>query len=643
MEWPIERKVKWGLGIAVAVLCVLGLIAYALIVSFVNTSDQVVHTHLVIENIQGARAGLDGAEAAVRGYLLTHDESFLAPYNLVRERIPGVVEQLTSLTADSLDQRQRVAQIKLQVDREMAFLEQAVETERTRSASAAEQRHWIDQEQQVMSGARNILRDARLQENELLIIRDAAWREDLTRAIAVAAVLGLLNFVLLGYIYYVFRRDLTERRRAELALRGSEERLRLMITSVKDYAFFMLDPQGRVATWNDGAALIKGYEASEIIGQPFSTFFVEEDRKAGKPEAVLEQAAKQGRVEFDGWRVRKDGSRFWADAITSAIRDEVGRLLGYSEVARDLTERKLAEEKLEHSQSRLAAILDGSPSVIFVKDPNGHYTLVNRRFEEAFHLKREEVLGKTDADLFDKATAQKLREHDRKAQEAGRTLEFEDVIPQKDRPHTYLSARVPLLGEDKQPYALCGVFTDITERKESEQEIQRLNRALQDRVVDRSVQLMQATDELKMERAQRQGAEAREREVRDRLRDVMQSSPVPMWTYDLETLALLEVNNAAVALHGFSREELPRVRMTDLYPLEDILKLGDEVKSGSAPDSPMIWNYRSKDGQLIPMGILARRVEWDGQDAALVVVVTESEAPRLRDIAKVMEAAESGA
>ena len=169
-----------------------------------------------------------------------------------------------------------------------------------------------------------------------------------------------------------------------------------MIASVKDYAFFMLDPQGRVATWNDGAALIKGYSAAEILGQVFSTFFVEEDRKAGKPESVLVQAAKQGRVEVEGWRVRKDGSRFWANAITSAIRDEAGQLLGYSEVARDLTERKLAEEKIQQSQSRLAAILDGSPSAIFVKDPDGRYTLVNRRFEDAFHMKREDILGKTD-------------------------------------------------------------------------------------------------------------------------------------------------------------------------------------------------------------------------------------------------------
>lgn len=417
----------------------------------------------------------------------------------------------------------------------------------------------------------------------------------------------------------------------------------MLIASAKDYAFFMLDPQGRVATWNQGAAILKGYKAAEIIGQPFSTLFTEEDCQAGKPEAALAQAAQDGRVEIEGWRRRQDGSRFWTDAITTAIRDDQGRLIGFSEVARDLTERRRAEEALRESQSRLAAVLDGSPSAIFVKDPDGRYTMVNRRFEAAFHLNRGDLLGKTDLDLFPRAVAQMLNEHDVKTLEAGRALEFEEAIAQKDGVHTYLTSRVPLLNENHQPYAICGVSTDITERKQGEQEIQRLNRALQDRVIDRSVQLMQAADDLKIERAQREGAEQREREVRERLRDVMQNSPVPMWTYDLETLEILEANGAAADLLGFSPQHLlPRVRMTDLYAPEEVRKLREEVEAGGATaGNPLLSLFRNRDGRTTRVGLLARRVEWDGRSAALVVVVDELEAPRLRDIAKVMEAADS--
>jgi PAS domain S-box-containing protein len=641
MRWTIERKIHWGLGIAVAVLCSLAMIAYALIVSFVNTSNWVLHSHVVIETTSGVRTALDDAETAARGYWLTSDPSFLQPYELVRGRIPGALDRLLRLTSDNPAQHQRMAQIKAQAEREMELLQHAVEAGRIHSASPEVERTFLEVDQMVMSNLRDSFREARLMEDQLLSIRDAAWRRDLTEAIIAAAILGLFNFVLLGYIYYVFTRDLTERRRAEAALRASEERLRLMIASVGDYAFFMLDPQGRVATWNSGAANIKGYQAGEIIGQRFSIFFPEENRNAKEPELVLNRAAKEGRVEYEGWRVRKDGSRFWANAISSAIRDERGHLIGFSEVTRDLTERKLSEEKIQQSQSRLAAILDGSPSVIFVKDTGGHYTLVNQRFETSFRLKREQVLGGTDMDIFPKDTAQKLRENDAKALEAGRALEFEELIPQPDGMHTYLSARVPLLGENNEPYALCAVSTDITERKKSEQEIQRLNRALQDRVVDRSVELMQATDALKIERAEREGAEEREREVRDRLREVMRSSPVPMWIYDFETMALLEVNSAASALHGTWRAELPQLRMTDLYPLEEVSQLTDDVESGGK-DRPKIWRHRTRDGRVIPVGILARRIDWEGRKAVLVAVVSANENDRLRDIALALEAADSG-
>jgi PAS domain S-box-containing protein len=148
-------------------------------------------------------------------------------------------------------------------------------------------------------------------------------------------------------------RDLTERRFAELALRRSEERARLFIEGVEDYAIFMLDPEGFVSTWNTGAERIKGYKASEIIGQHFSRFYPEEDLRSGKPAWELEVARKEGRFEEEGWRLRKDGSRFWANVIITAIKNRSGTLLGFSKVTRDFTERMLAQRALEESQRKL--------------------------------------------------------------------------------------------------------------------------------------------------------------------------------------------------------------------------------------------------------------------------------------------------
>jgi PAS domain S-box-containing protein len=147
-------------------------------------------------------------------------------------------------------------------------------------------------------------------------------------------------------------RDLTERREAEDALRRSEERFRLLVQSVTDYAIYMLDPTGKVTSWNAGAERFKGYVADEIIGEHFSRFYPPEDREAGTPARALATAEREGRFEAEGWRLRKDGSRFWASVVIDPIRDPEGELIGFTKITRDLTERKLAQEALEKSQER---------------------------------------------------------------------------------------------------------------------------------------------------------------------------------------------------------------------------------------------------------------------------------------------------
>ena len=153
---------------------------------------------------------------------------------------------------------------------------------------------------------------------------------------------------------------------------GSDLSFRLLVQSVKDYAIIMLDPQGRVASWNEGAQNFKGFQASEILGKNFSIFYTPEDIQSGKPEQELKVAAEQGRFEDDGWRVRKDGSRFWANVVITALRDADGNLRGFGKVTRDLTERKLAEEALAQKIAndgmarRAQEILDISTPVVQV-------------------------------------------------------------------------------------------------------------------------------------------------------------------------------------------------------------------------------------------------------------------------------------
>lgn len=147
--------------------------------------------------------------------------------------------------------------------------------------------------------------------------------------------------------------NVTKRRQEEHKLRENEERFRLFVQGVEEYAMFQLDPQGRVVSWNKGAKRLKGYGTEEIIGKHFSVFYAPEDVKSGRPWLLLKQAGERGQVEDEGWRVRKDGSRFWANVVVTALRDASGVLRGYAKVTRDLTERHRKEEMLVRTNELL--------------------------------------------------------------------------------------------------------------------------------------------------------------------------------------------------------------------------------------------------------------------------------------------------
>jgi PAS domain S-box-containing protein len=178
-------------------------------------------------------------------------------------------------------------------------------------------------------------------------------------------------------------------------LRHSEEIFRLLVEGVKDYAIFMLGPDGRIVSWNEGAERIQGYDVSEVVGEHFSVFYTEEDVDRGLPGEELRVAAIEGRFEEEGRRVRKDGTLFQADVVITALRDEVGDLRGFSQVTRDITARKEAEEALRSSLRKMAdlkAALDES-AVVAITDQNGKITYVNDKFCEISKYYMEELVG----------------------------------------------------------------------------------------------------------------------------------------------------------------------------------------------------------------------------------------------------------
>ncbi len=185
------------------------------------------------------------------------------------------------------------------------------------------------------------------------------------------------------------------------------DRFRLLVDSVTDYAIIMLDPEGHVATWNAGAQRLKGYTAAEIIGQHFSRFYPREALDKGWPAEELRRAAAEGRFEDEGWRVRKDGSRFWANVIITALRDETGRLVGFGKVTRDLTERKQAADRTRESEERFRLILESVRDyAIFTLDPEGRLTSWSAGAEHILGYRAAEVIGQNPARFFTSADVQ---------------------------------------------------------------------------------------------------------------------------------------------------------------------------------------------------------------------------------------------
>jgi PAS domain S-box-containing protein len=186
----------------------------------------------------------------------------------------------------------------------------------------------------------------------------------------------------------------------DLETREPGGHFRLLVDAVKDYAIFLIDPGGRVSSWNSGARALKGYEAGEILGEPFAVFYTQEDRAAGKPECALRTAAAEGRYEDEGWRLRKDGSLFWANVVVTAVRDGGDALVGFAKVTRDLTERRRMEDALRQSEKGLSTTLASIGDAVIAADIRGRLTRINLVAETLTGWPAADAIGQSIEDVF---------------------------------------------------------------------------------------------------------------------------------------------------------------------------------------------------------------------------------------------------
>ena len=333
-----------------------------------------------------------------------------------------------------------------------------------------------------------------------------------------------------GEITYVIHRveDVTDSARTREALQESEEYLRLLVDSVKDYAIFMLDAEGRVASWNQGAEAIKGYKSNEILGRHFSSFYPPEDVRNNKPERELQAAIAQGHYKEEGWRIRKDGSRFWAHVVITAVRDETGKLRGFSKVTRDVTERMRAEELLRESERRLTLASTSGEVGVWDLDLIADQAWRSLQHDRIFGY--ESLLPNWSAAVFSDHVFPEDRElvkqRFEEAFQNGR-LEFECRIIRADQAVRWISAKGEVFrNEQGQPIRMMGVVADVTERKRVEEALEK---------------------------------------SRENLRALLEVAPDAVVTVDDQGRIVL-VNGQTEKLFGYQRHELLGERVEKLVP-----------------------------------------------------------------------------
>ena len=267
----------------------------------------------------------------------------------------------------------------------------------------------------------------------------------------------------------------------ERSVQDDNNRYRLLIDSISDYAIYMLDAAGHVVSWNPGAERFKGYRAEEILGQHFSRFYTEEDLESGLPARALHTAATEGRFENEGWRVRKDGTRFWALVIIDPILDPNGDVIGYAKVTRDLTERRKAEDELRRSEERFRHLVEGvTDYAIYMLDPDGYVSNWNAGAQTIKGYLPEEIVGKHVSTFYtpeDIARGEPQRGLD-SARSTGR-FEKEGIRVRKDGTRFWANVVIDAVHDDDgRLIGFAKVTRDITERKAAEQALALANEEL---------------------------------------------------------------------------------------------------------------------------------------------------------------------
>jgi PAS domain S-box-containing protein len=376
-----KAKVAAAFGASLLTLLAVGFLSYQGIVAQNEDQKWVIHTHSVLESIDTLQEELSEAETDQRDYIIGGEETFLSAYRDVVSQVNTEELSLRDLIGENSLQQQLWSQLTVQISLHLNELQKAIDIRSGKGLTVASVMPPGTQKRDEITG---LLTKMKVVDQQLVSER-AERASASAQNMQIVIVTGeILAFVFLFGAGILIRHEMEKRKRTEQGLRESEERFRLMVSEVRDYAILMLDLEGYIISWNAGAERITGYKPDEILNTHFSIFFPSEDIAAGKPAFELEIAAKRGRFVDESWRVRKEGTKFWASVVITALHDEHGQLRGFAKVTRDITERKKSEEALKESESRLTLALDSAQMGVWDIDLKSGTVVRSLRHDQIF-------------------------------------------------------------------------------------------------------------------------------------------------------------------------------------------------------------------------------------------------------------------
>lgn len=386
------KKIKIGFAISILTLVLLSSISFYNYNLLIKRADWVDHTNKVLLNLENVFSLLKDAETGQRGYLLTHDPNYLEPYIGSYHEVFKIYNDVRNLTIDNPNQQRRIDTLRILINERFNIINTIIELEQKGNSDSAKALVIEGTGKRVMDSIRILINSMKNEEIDLRKSRYDAVKSSSFITPILILVASLVSLIIAIVLYVILNKDNKRRLESEsklaqtnnkleqsleelaaredqlrelnleledrvdqrtnevlrtsMQLNESEKRYRYLIEGVMDYAIFMLDLNGNITTWNFGAERLMGYTADEVIGKHFTNFYPEEALKDGSIEQELEFAKKEGRHEQESWRLRKDGSMIWANVVLTVIKDDEQKMVGFSKIIRDLTERKRAEDNL---------------------------------------------------------------------------------------------------------------------------------------------------------------------------------------------------------------------------------------------------------------------------------------------------------